>query len=82
MILEEVGKRENITVSDEEVEKKVQELAGIYKKPVEEYKKGLRSEDFEGIKDSILTEKIFDFLIENAKITEKENTGKDDEKME
>ena len=42
----------------------------------------MRPEDFEGIRDSILTEKIFDFLIENAKITEKENTGKDDEKME
>lgn len=75
LILEEVGKRENITVTDEELENKIKELAESYKLTVEDYKKNLRPEDIAGIKDSILTEKIFDFLISNSKVIEK---SKDD----
>lgn len=75
LILEEVGKRENITVTDEELENKIKELADNYKQAVEDYKKNLKAEDIAGIKDSILTEKIFDFLINNSDVIEK---SKDD----
>ena len=75
LILEEIGKRENITVTDEELENKIKELADSYKLTVEDYKKNLRPEDIAGIQDSILTEKIFDFLIANSKVIEK---SKDD----
>lgn len=71
LILEEVGKRENIIVTDEEFENKIKEIAEAYKKTAEDYKKTLKPEDKDGIKDSILTEKIFDFLIENSNIIEK-----------
>jgi len=71
LILEEVGKRENVTVSDEEVEKEIEKYAEMTKKSVEDYKKSLKPEDIAAIKDSILTQKIFDILIENANITEK-----------
>jgi len=75
LILEEVGKRENIAVTDEELENKIKELADNYKQTVDDYKKNLKPEDIEGIKDSILTEKIFDFLITNSTVIEK---SKDD----
>lgn len=71
LMLEEVAKRENITVSDEEVDKEIERYAEMVKKSAEEYKKELKPEDIAGIKDGILTRKIFDILIENAKITEK-----------
>ena len=77
LILEEVGKRENITVTDEELENKIKELAESLKQSVEDYKKNLKEEDMARIKDSILTNKIFDFLISHSNIVEK---SKDDVK--
>jgi trigger factor len=71
LILEAIAKKENITVSDEEVDSEIQKYADLVNKPAEEYKKNLKPEDIAGIKDTILTRKIFDFLIANAKITEK-----------
>jgi len=71
LILEEVAKQEGITVTDEEADEEIQELASLVHKTIEEYKKNLKPEDISGIKDTILTKKIFDFLISNAKITEK-----------
>jgi len=77
LILEEVGKRENITVTDEDLENRIKELAENLKQPVEDYKKNLTPEDIAQIKDSILTNKIYDFLIANSNIKEK---SKDDVK--
>lgn len=57
LILEEVSKRENITVTDEELENKIKELADTYKKTVEDYKKDLKAEDIESIKDTVWSKK-------------------------
>ena len=65
------GKRENITVTDEELENKVEALAEDYKKPVEDFKKTLKPEDKDGIKNLILTQKVLGFLIKNSNIIEK-----------
>jgi len=75
LILEEVGKRENITVTDEELENKIKELAESFKQTVEDYKKNLKPEDIASIKDSVLTDKIFGFLIAHSNVIEK---SKDD----
>ena len=82
LVLEEIGNRENITVTDEELNNKIKELADTYKKSVEDYEKNLKAEDKERIKDSIWTEKIFDFLIQNAVIKEKKEDNKEDNKAE
>lgn len=71
LIFEEIRKAENITVSDEELEEKIKEFAESSKTPVEEYKKSLTPQGIAQIKDMILTDKIFDLVIENAVITEK-----------
>lgn len=82
LILEEIGKLENITVTDEELENKIKELAEMYKKPLEEYEKSLSPENKEGIKDLVLTEKIFDFLIKNSNIIEKVKDNTKDDTIE
>jgi trigger factor len=64
-------------VTDEELENKIKELAESLKQSVEDYKKNLKEEDMARIKDSILTNKIFDFLISHSNIVEK---SKDDVK--
>ncbi|MCR4431612.1 MAG: trigger factor [Tepidanaerobacteraceae bacterium] len=71
LVLQEVAKREDIKVSDEEADEEIQKYAEMSKKTADEYKKSLKPEDISRIKDIILTRKIFDFLISNAKITEK-----------
>jgi len=75
LILEKIAKLENITVSEEELDQELQKYAERANKSLAEYKKGLKEENIEYIKDRLLTDKIFKFLIENAKITEKEADG-------
>ncbi|AEE90792.1 Trigger factor [Tepidanaerobacter acetatoxydans Re1] len=82
LVLEEIGKLENITVTDEELDNKIKELAEMYKKPLEEYEKSLSPENKESIKDLVLTEKIFDFLIENSNIIEKVKDNTKDDTIE
>lgn len=82
LVLEEIGKLENITVTDEELEDKIKELAKMYEKPLEEYEKSLSPENKEGIKDLVLTEKIFDFLIKNSNIIEKVKDDTKDDTIE
>jgi len=82
LVLEEVGKRENITVTDDEVEDKIKELAENFKQPVDDYKKNLRPEEIARIKDTILTNKIFDFLIANSVIKEKSSDDVKDDIIE
>lgn len=71
LVLEEVAKKEGIEVTDEEVEKVIEEQAKKANQPLDEYKKTLKPENIANLRDRVLTQKIFDFLIENANITEK-----------
>lgn len=71
LILEEVGKRENIQVTDEETDDAIEELAKKANQSIEEYKKALKPENVMNIKSGVLTQKIFNFLIDNAHVTEK-----------
>jgi trigger factor len=85
LCLEAMIKAENITASDEDVEKHIEKLAEGAKKTPEEYKKLIKDEDFEYFKERICVDKLFDFLMENAVITEgvkKESEEKDAEKKE
>jgi trigger factor len=73
IILNKLAEIEEISVSDEEIEEKIKELAGKLKKDVEEYKKELEQQGGkEGLRNNILTDKIFDFLGEHNEITVKE----------
>ncbi|ADL08502.1 trigger factor [Thermosediminibacter oceani] len=71
LVLEAVAKAENIEVSEEELDDELSKYAEAAQKSLAEYKKGLKEENLEYIKDRILTRKIFDFLKSHAKVTEK-----------
>ena len=67
-LLEEIGRQESIEATEEEVEGRLAEMARIYQRPVEELGKNFPLLD--AVKRSLQREKIVDFLIAEAKITE------------
>lgn len=66
LALEAIVKAENIEASEEEINKKVEEMAAMYGKTVEELKANEQFITY--IKDSIKNEAVIDFIMKNAKI--------------
>ena len=66
LTLEAIVKAENIEAQDEEVNKKVEEMAAMYGKTAEELKANEQFITY--IKDSIKNEAVVKFLLDNAKI--------------
>jgi len=64
-LLSKIAKSENITVTDDEINKKIAEIAAGDKKVAENYQKYR-----EYLSLQIKEKKLFDFLLENAKIKE------------
>lgn len=71
LVLEAIAKQENINVSDEEVEKETQKMAEGYKQELEHFKEHLSKEDIKYIKEGIIFDKTIEFLVDNAKIINK-----------
>jgi trigger factor len=68
LVLEKIGKLENIDVSADELEKELERLAENYKQSAEDFKKQLKSDDIEYIKGNLIVKKTVDFLVENARL--------------
>ncbi len=66
LTLEAIVKAENLEASEEEVNKKVEEMAVMYGKKAEELKENEQFITY--IKDSIKNEAVIKFLLDNAKI--------------
>jgi len=66
LTLEAIVKAENIEAQDEEVNKKVEEMAAMYGKTAEELKANEQFVTY--VKDSIKNEAVVKFLLDNAKI--------------
>lgn len=71
LVLEAIAKQENINVRDEEVEKETQKMAEGYKQELEHFKEHLSKEDIKYIKEGIIFDKTIEFLVDNAKIINK-----------
>ncbi len=69
LVLEAIAKAENVEVSDEDVEKELQQLAEQYKREVEEIRSlfTARSNGFDGLKTDVQIRKTIDFLVEQSK---------------
>ncbi|MDP6524332.1 MAG: trigger factor [Kiritimatiellia bacterium] len=69
-ILNQVAEAEEISVSEDDVESRIQATAQQYGMPPERFKGELekRDEGLENLKDELKAEKTIDFLLENAKI--------------
>jgi len=65
LTLEAIGKKEAFIASDEELETEYTTIAENYKMPVEEIKKYIPAND---LKEDLITKKVVEFIVENAKI--------------
>lgn len=72
LVVDKIGKVENITATDEEVENRLNEMARNYNIKVEDLKKELNESQINNIKDDIVYFKTIDFIFENSKIVDKE----------
>jgi trigger factor len=80
MLLETIAENENITVTDEEIEAEIQELATASQQSIEQVRAALTKSGGErSIAHRLRSRKALDFLIENANITEAEWTEPKDE---
>lgn len=68
LTLEAIGKAENIDVTEDELNAEYEKMAEGYKMPVDDIKKYVPAED---LKQDLITRKVVEFLVANAKITEK-----------
>jgi trigger factor len=66
LVLEKIAKAENITVTEEDLKEELEKTAKLYNQDVETFRKALRPEDIEYIKDGIEVQKTIDFLVENS----------------
>lgn len=66
LTLEAIVKAENIDVTEEEVEKELQEMASLYNLSVDQLKELLGTLD--GLKEDLKMRKAIDFLVENSKV--------------
>ncbi|ADL68419.1 trigger factor [Thermoanaerobacterium thermosaccharolyticum DSM 571] len=72
LVVDKIGKVENITATDGEVENRLNEMARNYNVNVEDLKKELNESQINNIKDDIVYFKTIDFIFENSKIVDKE----------
>lgn len=68
LVIEAIAKKEEITVSDEDLEAKIKEMAENYNKTYEEIKELIGEPQQEAIKDNLVFKKAVDLVVGNAKV--------------
>ena len=76
LVLEEIAKAENIEVTDEDIDKKIEEMAGMYGMSVDSLKKDMPDSDRDRLKKEISMEKAIDVILDNKKETKKKAAKK------
>ncbi|MBE3591946.1 MAG: trigger factor [Thermoanaerobacter sp.] len=72
LVIDKIAKVENIQVTEEELEKRLKEMAESYRINLEEFKKSLTENQINGIKEDIAYYKTIDFIFSECKIISKE----------
>jgi trigger factor len=67
LVLEAVAKAENIEVSQEEVDKEIDEMAAAYQMEADKIKELLGERELEQMKSDIAVQKAVNFVVDNAK---------------
>lgn len=69
IVLEAIGEKEAIDVTEEEIDAEFEKLAEMYGQPLEQVKQVFTMQgQYAAVKRNVLLEKVTDFLLENAKI--------------
>ena len=74
LVLEAIMKAEKIEASEEEIKAKMEEMAKSYGKDVEELSKNENLKNY--LAEGIKSEKALEFIVNNAKVTEKKKETK------
>ena len=82
MMIRAIANQENITASDEEVEKQLNDMAEQNHIDVEKLKEYLGGENLKAVREDVRIQKAIDLLYENAKIVPKKEDDKKAEKAE
>ena len=80
MAIEKVAELENIDASDEEIHKKLEEMAKNYGRDVKEFEGNENIKNY--IATGVKTEKALEFIVDNAKIKPAKKAKKEDKKEE
>ena len=67
LVLEAIAKAENLEATDEDVEKKIAEMAETYGMKVEDLKENIPDSERSSMKNQIAIEKAVDFIMDNVK---------------
>ncbi|KPU27574.1 trigger factor [Caloranaerobacter sp. TR13] len=67
LVLEAIAKKENIKETEEDLDEELKKIAEQYGQDFEKFKKNIRQEELEYIKEGIIKRKTAEFLVENAK---------------
>jgi trigger factor len=68
LVIEEISKVENIQMTDEDLDKRVEEISEKYKETAENIKKVIEQDGKEAISSDIIFRKTIDLLVQNAKV--------------
>ena len=83
LILEAIGRQENIVADESEIDAKLEEIAAMANAPIDMVKKYYASADARnGLMAQIAEEKVVGFLLENAKVKEVAHKKKFEDKTE
>ncbi|MCR4693123.1 MAG: trigger factor [Firmicutes bacterium] len=69
LVLEAISKKENISITDEEVNDKICEMAKQYNMEADKLKELMQDKDIENLKEEISMNKVIDMLVNKAKIS-------------
>ncbi|SFP78654.1 trigger factor [Butyrivibrio proteoclasticus] len=76
LVLEEVAKVENITVSDEDFEEELKKMAEQYKMELDKLKELMSESEQKTMRSDLAVQKAADFLVENVKEVAKKKAAK------
>ncbi len=71
LVLEKIAEEENITVSDEEIDEELKQIAEMYRMPFEELKKSFAAYEQESLAADIKIQKAAKVITESAEVVEK-----------
>lgn len=69
LVLEAISKAEDVKVSDEDVDARIEEMAKQYGMEVDKLKDLMQERDIENLKEELAMNKVIDFLVSKAKIS-------------
>lgn len=78
LVLEEIVKKEGITASDEDVDKRIEEMGAMYGISLEDLKKSMTENDTKNLKKEIEVQKAAELVGEKAKEKAKSSKKKED----